>query len=283
MLNDKQKLLKDFSIIKERRKEKIESHDERNKLKIFFLGVFICLLIISITYLLSSDSNIYRISCNGNIYLHDEEIIKLSGLSLNDKYVFVNTKDAENNILKSPLIKECKIEKADDRLISINVVEKKIVGYCFEDNENLLILSDDSRIPLNKENLYLIEKVPFIEGFSKDKIVLIEKNIDELDVDMINEISEIHYYPQLKFQDHEVIMRDGNYIFTSVYGFKLINKYYDVVSSYRSDKKECYYIEDISGNVYLSACPWIPKEEVKNDKTDDNVETVVDNETDDEE
>lgn len=270
MLSDKQKLLKDFSVIKERRKAKIELYNEKNRFKLFILGIFICFVLIAATYLLSNNSNISKIVCNGNIYLNDDEIIKLSKLSLEDKYIFTNVKDVENNIKQSVLVKECSVEKNNNQLIIINVVEKKIIGYCFENNENVLVLSDDSRIILNKDNLHLIEKVPLIEGFSKEKISLIEKNFNELDSDMINEISEIHYYPDLKFQDHEVIMRDGNYIFTSVYGLKLINKYYDVVSSFKSDRNECYYIEDISGNVFLSACPWVPTNEENIESTNNN-------------
>lgn len=270
MLNDKQKLLKDFSIIKEKRTARIESHNEKNRFKLFFLGILFCLILIAVTYLLSNNSNVSKILCAGNIYLNEEDIIELSGISLDDKYVFVNTNNAVNNIKKSLLIEDCTVEKKQDRTIEINIKEKKAIGYCFEDNENLLILSDDTRVPLNKQNLYLISKVPLIEGFTKEKIILIENNFNDLDVDMINEISEIHYYPQLKFQDHEVIMRDGNYVFTSVYGLKLINKYYDVVSSYHSDKNECYYVEDISGNIYLSACPWIPSEE---ENTKEDIET----------
>ena len=99
---------------------------------------------------------------------------------------------------------------------------------------------------------------------------------------MINEISEIHYYPNLKFQDHELIMRDGNYIFTSVYGINRINKYYDIIASHYVDKNSCYYIEDISGTAYTSACPWQSSDDNKKDDQSVQNDDELDIEDDDE-
>ena len=269
MLNEKQEILDNNSFLNERKKARILSRYEKSKVDYLILSVFLCLLIISCVYLLSSKSNIYRITVNGNVYLKDEDIIELSGLTKNNKYLFVIPNNVQSKIKKNNIITDCKVEKLDNNLIKINVIEKKMIGYAYEDNNNVLILDDDSRIVLDKSNLYLIEKVPLIEGFDKDKIILIEKNFEEVDYKMINEVSEMHYYPLLKYQDHELIMRDGNYIFTSVYGLKLLNKYYDMASSFDGQGNKCYYIEDISGNAYTSACPWEPKQE-EVVKVDDN-------------
>ena len=267
MLNDKKKILEKNTFLNERKNAKILSKYDKAKRRNLILSVFICLIIIGTLYLVFDVSNIKGIRIENNIYLKNEDILKLSGISTNDKYIFTNSKKVENSILTNPLIEKCSVKKMDDQTIKISIKEKKIIGYSFEDNENVLILDDDSRLILNKDNLYLIENAPIIEGFSKDKVILIEKNLVDIDYKMINEISEIHYYPQLKFQDHEIIMRDGNYVFTSVYGLKLLSKYYNVVSSYDSQGYKCYYIEDISGNFLTYACPWEEKpfEEIVHD------------------
>lgn len=264
MLNETKTNIDIKKILNKTSKEDAVIEPSKPKFRYFLIGVILAFIAISATYLLSNKSNIKGIVVNDNIYLKDEDIIKLSGLNLNDKYVFVNPGKAEDSIKKYPLIDSCSVARCDDQSIEINVVEKKIIGYSFEDNENVLILANDSRITLDKDNLYLIGKAPLIEGFGKDDILLIERNMSSVDYKMINEVSEIHFFPELRFQNYELIMRDGNYIFTSVYGLNVLNKYYDIVSSYDSDGYKCYYVEDISGNVYISACPWETVDEQDN-------------------
>ena len=267
MLNEKEQILEENDFLNERINIKNNIMKERIKKRYFFISVFISLFVISLIYLLSDSSRIYRIVVNGNVYLSDEKIVEISGISINDRYIFVNSGNVENKIKDNPIIDNCEVEVCKNRLVKISIVEKKIIGYSYEDENNVLILEDDSRVILKKEDLYLIEKVPLIEGFTKDNIILIEKNLKDVDYRTINEISEIHYYPALRFQNHELIMRDGNYIFTSVYGLPLINRYYEMESSYTSEGNKCYYIEDISGNAYTSACPW--QEEVVKEETND--------------
>ena len=273
MLEEKKQILDKNKFLNDRKNAKILSKYDKAKRRNLVLSVFICLIIIGVLYLTFDISNIKGINVEGNIYLKTEDILKISGLSKNDKYIFTNPDRVEENIKTNLLIDSCDVIKCDDQTIKIIVKEKKAIGYAFEENENVLILSDDSRLALTKDNLYLIEKVPMIEGFSKDKLILIEKNLQDVGYKMLNEISEIHYYPELKFQDHKIIMRDGNNIFTSVYGLNLLNKYYDMISSYDSKGYKCYYIEDISGNAYTSACPWeAVEEEEKVDKLDEDIQ-----------
>lgn len=272
MLKEKQEILEKNTFLNDRKNAKALDKLNKAKRNYLILSVFLCIAIISTIYLLSSYSNIKKIDVEGNIYLTTDDIVETSGLKLDDKYIFINPTNVVAKVLTNPLVEECKVIKNDDYSISISIKEKKIIGYAFEEGNNVLILSDNSRIVLDKNNLYLITVSPLIEGFTGDQIILIEKNLEEVDHKMINEISEIHYYPELKFLDHEVIMRDGNYVFTSVYGLNLLNKYYSMVTSYESDKKNCYYIEDISGNAYMSACPWQPVEEIVHDPKKEVVE-----------
>lgn len=283
MLDEKKKILENNDFLNERKNAKILSKYDKAKRRNLILSVLIGLIIIGTLYLVLDVSNIKGISIDGNIYLKSEDIINLSGITTENKYIFTSPSKVEENVKTNPLIDTCNVEKLDNQTIQITVCEKKPIGYTFEENENVLILSDDSRLKLTKANLYLIEKVPLIEGFNKDKLILIEKNLVDVDYKMINEISEMHYFPALKFQDHEIIMRDGNYIFTSVYGLNLLNRYYDVVSSYDSSGFKCYYIEDISGNAYTSACPWQPvEEEEKKDEDNKTEDKQEDNQEDDE-
>ena len=249
------------TFISKRKQDKIDSQNMKSKIKRVLLIVFLCTIVGLVIYFASDVSNIKKIEVEGNIYLKDEDIIKLSEIDTNSKFLLTFENNVINKIKKHELIESINVEKLDDNKIKIMVVEKKIIGYTFEDNNNVLILDDNSRLLLDKSNLYLIEKVPLIYGFSKEDIVLIIKELIDVDYKMINEISEMHYYPDLKYQSVQLIMRDGNYIFTSAYGLDLLNKYYDIDSSVDTQRNNCYYFEDISGNAFMSACPWEKVEE----------------------
>ena len=234
-----------------RKLKKEESRFVRMKRICFLIGVILSLIIITTIYFISSHSNIYRITVRGNNYLKDEDIIKLSELDTDNKYVLTFPLLVENRIKTNPLVGNCTVSRLDDRLIEISVEEKKII--CYKDNSGKyqLILADDERINLDNSNDYLINYVPYIDGFDDEQIKLIEKNLQECDYKIINEISEIH-----------------NYIFTSVYGLNILNHYHKIQSSYISNNKICYYFEDISGNAYSSACPW----EVVEEENEENLE-----------
>lgn len=275
MLNkDSKKILEKNDFLNERKNAKLSNNFEKSKRKLLVLSVFLCIGIIAAIYLLTDVSNIKAITVEGNIYLKDGDIIALSELNTSSKYIFTNSDTIESRIKTNTLIDDCVVTKTDEQTVVISVNEKKAIGYALEEGQNVLILVDDSRVVLNKENLYLIQMVPLIEGFSKDEIILIEKNLDDVNYRIINEISEIHKYPLLKFQDHELIMRDGNYIFTSVYGLNRVTRYYEMVNSFIDGKNKCYYIEDISGNAYTSACPWEPK--IGEPISDPKVESDID-------
>ena len=237
------------------------------------------LIIISLVYFLSSYSNIFRIVVSGNRYLKDEDIIRYSELTTDDKFLFTLPFVVENKIKNNPMIGNCVVKRLDNRLIEINVEEKKAICYKENNGKYQLILDNDERIDLDDTNNYLINYVPYIDGFTDDEIILIEKNLEECDYKIINEISEIHNYPELKYQNVELIMRDGNYIFTSVYGLNILNHYHNIQSSYISNNQICYYFEDISGNAYSSACPWEVVEQKVEEEQENDDEDDVDDDT----
>lgn len=253
---DKKTLLKKNPLIALRQKNKQTSLLMRYKKILLIISVILSLLIIGLIYFASSKSNIYRISVTDNIYYTDESIIQLSQLSTSDKYLLTIPSKVEKRVLADPLIEECKVTLKNQYLVDITVKEKMIIGYAYDADGIVLITSDDEKILLDEHNMYLISKVPFIEGFTIEDLILIEKNLSKCDYKVIEEISEIHYYPELKYQNVELIMADGNYIFSSVYGLDILNHYFNIKSSHISSDYECYYFEDISGNAYTSACPW---------------------------
>ena len=262
---EKKELLKKNVLFALRKQRKDRTKFDQAKNRCFFLSIFLGLAIITAIYFLSSASNVYRITVHGNRYLKDDDRITMRGLSTDNKFLLVFPHVYEKKITVDPLILSADITKKDGRLIDISVKEKKLIAYqktvtgydvLMEDGEELDIVSYP----------YLTDHVPYIEGFEEEALALIIRNLRDCDQGTIDEISEIRPFSELKYQNIELIMRDGNYIFTSVYGLPILNHYHDIKSSYVSDERICYYFEDISGNAYSSACPW---ETVEEDKTED--------------
>ena len=242
-----------------RKKRKQQSRFDRAKSRSFLFSIVLGFSIIVLIYFLSSVSNIYRIVANGNRYLKEEDIIAMSGLTTKDKFLLVFPKIYEKKIMADPLVESARIFKKDGRLIDIEVKEKKMLAYMQEADGYSVLLEDGERLG-TQDHPYLIDHVPYLDGFSEEEIELIVKNLRDCDQGTINEISEMHPYPDLKYQNVQLVMRDGNYIFTSAYGLPILNHYHDMKSSYVKDTQICYYFEDISGNAYSSACPWEKEE-----------------------
>jgi cell division protein FtsQ len=261
LLNEKKKLLDMNALFHIRRNKKITDRNQKIRNVCFVLSIILSLVLIGFLYFSSDVSKIYRITVEGNRYLSDEDIVAKSTLNTENRFLAVFPFSIEKKLKEDPLIAGCKVSKLNNRLVQIFVEEKKAIAYMYENGAYVLVLDDDTRIPLSGDNLYLISKVPFLEGCTIEDVILIEKNLKDCDYKIINEISEIHYYPQLKYQYLELIMRDGNYIFTSPYGLNILNHYFDMRSSHLSTDEGCYYFEDISGNAYTSACPWEEAEE----------------------
>ena len=269
MLDEKEKLLKKNILFNLRKNKKVATAYEKAKVLWCTVAVFLSLLLIGLIYFVSDVSNIYHIAVEGNYYLSEKEILEMSGINDRSKYLLTIPFIVEKRIKENKIIEDCHVKLLDDRLVKIEVKEKKIVGYALENGLYVLVMNDGERSGLNNSNLYLISKVPLIEGFDEQEMKQIQKYLGECEREVIDQISEIHKFPQLKYQNLELVMADGNYIFTSVYGLNILEKYYDIESSFVSDRKQCYYFEDISGNAYTSACPW---EEVEEEATEEKTE-----------
>ena len=269
MLEQEDNLLHKNVLFNLRKRKKEQSRYDKARQRVFVVSIILGLFIIGLIYFLSDISSIYRITVQGNKYLKDEDILKMSELSNDDKYLLILPLTVENRIKENPLINNCEVKRLDNRLVQINVEEKKAIAYMENKDGYELILQDNERIMLDKDS-YLINYVPLISGFKDDEIILIENNLESCDYSIINEISEIRSYPDLKYQNVQLIMRDGNNIFTSVYGLKILNHYHNIQSSYVANRQICYYFEDISGNAYSSACPWEIKEEINEETNEED-------------
>lgn len=237
-----------------RKKNRFLRHSHLN----LMLGCLLGFLIVVGIYFFSDFSKIYRIVVEGNHYLSDEDIIELSKIDEDTRYLSLLSNQYAKRIEKSPYVKNCSIELLDNRLVRINVVENQILGYYLHDGKSYLLMENDDSIEIDISNVYLSAYVPLIEGYSMEELANVKYYLLKLDDKLINEISEIHRYPfSYDANMMEVIMRDGNYVFVSPIGAKMLENYYDIISSLGLSNDEiCIYLDEVSNSGYVSACPW---------------------------
>lgn len=267
MLNDgKQDILANNYFLNKVKDGRKKIRFDKDGAIVFIVAYIVSLVVIVLLYGASPFSKVYKITVNGNHYLKDEDIIEKANLS---KYFLLTTPKYKSEKLKEDsLIDDVTITMLNDNAISIDVNEVKQIGYIFEDNASKLLLVNDDRVALNKDNMYLINKVPLIEGYTKDELTKIEKGFEDVDYKVINEISEIHKYPiSYDVTQMEVIMRDGNYCFMSSTSLKLLENYYLISSAIDSSKGyACAYFDDLTNSAYISSCPWQIEEEAAVDE-----------------
>lgn len=234
---------------------------EKKKGDHIFLYSFICAIVVFVFFILfllfSNESKIFDISISGNEYLDDIDIEKMAGI--NDNYYLNVPIFIESSLKKHPLIEQANVNFLDDKVISIEIMEKKIVGYRFNDEGYFEVLTVDGNYYQLKENeIYLISNVPLVDVKGEEKLIKFCKKMNELNPEIIKQISEISVYPFSYDPDmFEFVMSDGNYCFVSLNDINKIVDYYSVSFNIDQDVGHaCIYIGDFTISAYSSTCPW---------------------------
>ena len=226
----------------------------KNKLKIFTLGIVSSLFFIVCIYFLLPISNIKGYSINGNYFIDENYILKKAGISENSKYLLIFNSLIENKINEIELVEDVIIEITNDKIVNITISEKLVVGYRFDEKFPQIVVADGSLIEIQDYYTNIISKVPLIVDF-KDDIVRFAQSFVNVEQNMIESISEIQRY-EYTFDPNGIqcFMKDGNRLFMSYYSADLLNKY-NGISSANKTENACIYIDEYSKNAYTSLCP----------------------------
>ena len=249
-----------------------------------FLVACLCGLILMIgVYFYLPVSNVYSVKVTGNQYFDDEYYIELSKITDGDKYWLVNLNQAKKRLEESKIVASAKVIRNNHHMIDLEIKENIAIGYVYGEKPEL-VLSDGTLIEFKDEYLNLISEIPYIDGFTAEELAVIAKDFNKLDVNMVNEISEIHRYP-FSYDDQmmEIVMRDGNYVYVSHFGLYLLNEYYTVKSGIKDKNQDvCIFFDEVTNSGYTSECPfWKTEtdettEETAEETTEENAETDED-------
>lgn len=209
-------------MVNKKRKRKL------NKKRVFFCLFFIFIVICVIKTLNTNITNIY---ISGNNYYTDQEIIDIAKLTKYPKsitnigYIIEKRLEKDKYILKAKIKKNILLNK-----VYIEIEENYPLFYYLETNKT--ILYDGTKIDDTNCDRIVINSVP-----EKQYNKLIE-SIKEIDLNILNRISEIKYEPIEKIKDRFVLyMTDGNYVSITLKKFNTLNKYLDIVKYINTDSK----------------------------------------------
>ena len=224
-----------------------------NKMKVFVFAVFCGFVLIAAGFLLSPASKIKGFDIEGTYFLSDEEVLKISGISNQSRYLFLFDSLTEEHLKNNPLIEDAQVKVRNNGTVFIQVTEKVIVGYRYKTYPEL-IFQDGTTMELTNQYAYLYAEVPLIVGFNEE-ISDFAKAFEKVPQKRIASISEIHRH-EYSYDSNglEFVMKDGNRFFASFYSADVINQYNGVASAL-SEKSVCLYADENSRNVYKSLCP----------------------------
>lgn len=245
-----------------------------NKVKVFVLAMISGFALVSIGFLLSSASKVRGIQIEGNYFLSEKQVLELSGITQNSRYLFVFDSVAQDRLNASPFIEDSEVTVRKDGSVLIDVKEKVILGYRYKKYPEI-VFGDGTLMELSNEYSSLYAQIPLIVGFN-DEMEEFADAFKHVPQKRIASISEIHRYEYTYDPNGlELIMKDGNRFFASFYSCDVINQYNGVASAL-TEKNVCLYADENSGNVFKSLCPEeaeaLASQEAEDAEGDENAE-----------
>lgn len=229
----------------------------KRRFQILMLIATVLIVLIGI-YFYSDYSKINSLKVNGNYYFNDKEILEMAGISYDTRHLTLVPFVSEGKLQSNELIKSAKIHKTISGVVSIDVEEVDIIGTYKENKKIYLLLGDGSNMELNAENQHRMVKYPLIGKFSKEQRTLMAKSFvkesKEVKDEIMMLISEINPHEE-SYDKHmvEVVMQDGNRIYTSYESMFLLNAYKRTLKDLKKDNV-CFVMDSLTESYVTEDC-----------------------------
>lgn len=244
------------SVFNERHSQRISREYRNARPRLFRIGILIGTVLLLGLYFIMPVSRIKGITVSGNIYLSKDYIKEQAGVKTGNLFYLPLPGIIEQQLESDPLIESCDVQLQRGNIVRIEVEEKKIVGYRY-DEEPLILFYDNTSTPLKSEYLGVIAEVPLINGFfEEEQTRLLLKCFENVDKEIISEIAEITQFDiGYDAEAIKVLMRNGGYFIGSYRSLSLINQY-NAIYSHLEDRSQCIFADDNLTVAYAKACPW---------------------------
>lgn len=197
------------------------NYKKKKKIKIRFGRILLVFLVLFfILYLFSKIfsfpiKNIYVI---GNTLFSDQEIIEMSSLENYPSYFSFTKSQLEKKLEKNTYILNATIKKKRFKEIYIEILENRPLFY--DTSKEKTVLKDKTLVDTKFETPILLNYIP---DTLYDKFI---EKVSNIDLDIINRISEIKYDPNEVDEERFLfMMNDGNYVYITLSKMEKINNY----------------------------------------------------------
>jgi len=219
------------------------NYKKKKKIKIRFGRILLVFLVLFfILYLFSKIfsfpiKNIYVI---GNTLFSDQEIIEMSSLENYPSYFSFTKIQLEKKLEKNTYILNATIKKKRFKEIYIEILENRPLFY--DTSKEKTVLKDKTLVDTKFETPILLNYIP---DTLYDKFI---EKVSNIDLDIINRISEIKYDPNEVDEERFLfMMNDGNYVYITLSKMEKINNYIaimrEVLAKYDEEKGILYLDE----------------------------------------
>lgn len=243
------------------KKRLVKAYQEFNNSqpKILKAAMFTAALFIILVYFSMSSSHVKGVSVNGNINLPSEYVKEISNINTDHRFFLTVPFVAELRLKSNPMIADAHVSWDSNNIISIQVTEKKAIGYRYDTDTPTVLLSDDTTADLDSGYLGIIANIPLITGFDDaEETRQLCNAFADVEPSVIADISEVSQY-KLPYDDQtlKVLMRTGGYFVSNYHDLHLVNQYHLVVKKV-TDATKCVFAfsGDTGDTVYTRTCPW---------------------------
>jgi len=223
-----------------------------NKRRINVIALIVIILVVylvgSFIYYLAA-LPIKNIYIKGNYYLSDAEIIETSGIKNYPPLLKISRGKIKKKLKRNNYINDVKVRKKLNGTIIITVSESKPLFYNRSTNKIVLLNKKEVENNIDERIPSLINIVP------SDLYDSLVGAFNKVDYNIILQISEIEYYPDIindKIIDPErfqLRMIDGNSVYINPVNIKKLNQYFDLYDKVPDGMKGIFYLDSNNGNV----------------------------------
>jgi len=219
------------------------NYKKKKKIKIRFGRILLVFLVLFFILFIFSKifsfpiKNIYVI---GNTLFSDQEIIEMSSLENYPSYFSFTKSQLEKKLEKNTYILNATIKKKRFKEIYIEILENRPLFY--DTSKEKTVLKDKTLVDTKFETPILLNYIP---DTLYDKFI---EKVSNIDLDIINRISEIKYDPNEVDEERFLfMMNDGNYVYITLSKMEKINNYIaimrEVLAKYDEEKGILYLDE----------------------------------------
>lgn len=210
-------------------KSKITPKKRKVKYKNIIIFIFIVVLGIFCVFGIMN-LKIKNIYISGNTILSDQQIIDLAGLHNYPSISTTSSKDIKNKLESNVYIASVKIKyRYILREIDIDINENSpLIYYEYED---AYLLANGEKVEEHYNLPILINQTP------DDILTKLLTNLDTLNKNVLERISEIRYYPSnVDDELFYLTMNDGNYVYINFNSFSKLNNYVEIIQKFDNKK-----------------------------------------------